>query len=197
MDKPGKLYNDLKVIEYDIFDDNVNAQCNKPLDPRAGSVSVEIKFNAKDVAKLLNKYITKIDCARNCKIELTQLLRYYIRLGEGMLPHKPKDLKLNRQVLNKKRNKNLSKMVKDSFKKFKMMNSKLKKNNREVIYNYKSITNLEKMDKIIIVKHGKFGKSIWKVSQFDEYDALKENFSLNESWTVSDGTKDDGVANNN
>lgn len=76
-----------------------------------------------------------------------------------------------------------------------LMDSKLKNKNREVIDNYKSIKKLEKMGKIIIVQHGKIGKSIWKVGKIDECDALKESFCLNGSWTVSDVTKDVGVAN--
>lgn len=195
MGKPGKSYNDLELVEGDIADNDTN---DGPLDPRAGNVSVEIpriKFNAKDVAKLLNKYVTEVDCTRKCLIEITKLIKWYNRLGEGMLPYKPKDLKLNSQVLKRKKNKNLSKMIKDGVKKLEMIDSKLKKSSREVIEDYKSLKELDKMGEII-VEHGKIGKSIWKVRKVDESSALKENFSLNESWTVSDEVKNDNTNQN-
>lgn len=193
MGKPGKSYNDLEMIEGDIANDNFNEQNDKLLDPRAGNINVElprIKFNAKDVAKLLNKYVTKVDCTKKCLIELTKLLRYYNRLGVGILPYKPKDLKLKSQVLKKRKNKDLAKMVKEGVKKLEIIDSKIKKNSREVIDNYKSLKKLENLGEII-VEHGKLGKSIWKVRKFDKCDALKENFSLNGSWTVSDEIKND------
>lgn len=195
MGKPGKSYNDLELVEGDIADNDTK---DGPLDPRAGNVSVEIpriKFNAKDVAKLLNKYVTEVDCTRKCLIEITKLIKWYNRLGEGMLPYKPKDLKLNSQVLKRKKNKNLSKMIKDGVKKLEMVDSKLKKSSREVIEDYKSLKELDKMGEII-VEHGKIGKSIWKVRKFDESSVLKENFSLNESWTVSDEVKNDNTNQN-
>lgn len=192
MGKPSKSYNDLELVEGDIEDNNdSNEQNNMPLDPRAGNVNVEIpriKFNAKDVSKLLNKYVTEVDCTRKCLIELTKLIKWYNRLGEGILPYKPKDLKLNSQVLKKKKKKQLSKMIKEGVKKLEIVDSKIKKNSRDIIEDCKSLKKLDKMGEII-VEHGKIGKSIWKVRKFDKSNVLKENFNLNESWTVSDETK--------
>lgn len=191
MGKPGKSYNDLELVEGDIADDNSNEQYNGPLDPRAGNVSVEIpriRFNPKDVAKVLNKYITEVDCTRKCLIEINKLLKWYNRLGDGILPYKPKDLKLNSQVLKRKKKKHLSKMVKEGVKKLEMVDSKIKKSSREVIDNHKSLNELNKLGELI-VQHGKIGKSVWKVRKFEESNALKENFSLNGSWTVSEETK--------
>lgn len=191
MGKPGKTYNDLELVEGDIADDDSNEQNNMPLDPRAGNVNVEIpriKFSAKDVAKLLNKYVTEVDCTRKCLVEITKLLKWYNRLSEGILPYKPKELKLNSQVLKRKKKKHLSKMIKEGIKKLEMIDSKIKKNSREVIGDHKSLKKLDKMGEII-VKHGKVGKSIWEVRKFDEHNALKENeFNLNASWTVSEET---------
>lgn len=193
MGKPGKSYNDLELVDGDIANDDSNEQNDSPLDPRAGNVSVEIpriQFNAKEVAKLLNKYVTEVDCTRKCLVEITKLIKWYNRLGAGILPYKPKDLKLNSQVLKRKKKKHLSKMVKEGVKKLEMVDSKIKKSGREVIENCKSLKELDKMGEII-VEHGKIGKSVWKVRKFDENSALKENFSLNESWTVSDEIKND------
>lgn len=191
MGKPGKSYNDLELVEGDIADDDSIEQYNGPLDPRAGNVSVEIpriRFNPKDVAKVLNKYITEVDCTRKCLMEINKLLKWYNRLGDGILPYKPKDLKLNSQVLKRKKKKHLSKMVKEGVKKLEMVDSKIKKSSREVIDSHKSLKELNKLGEII-VDHGKIGKSVWKVRKFEESNALKENFSLNESWTVSEDVK--------
>lgn len=190
MGKPGKSYNDLELVEGDIADDDSNEQNDGPLDPRAGNVSIEIpriKFNPKDVSKILNKYVSEVDCSRKCLVEITKLIKWYNRLGEGILPYKPKDLKLNSQVLKRNKKKHLSKMVKEGVKKLEMVDSKIKKSSREV-NDHKSLKELEKMGEII-VEHGKIGKSVWKVRKFDEYSALKENVSLNGSWTVSDEAK--------
>lgn len=97
MGKPGKSYNDLELVEGDIADDDSNEINESPLDPRAGNVSVEIpriKFDPKAIAKLLNKYVNDIDCTRKCLLEITKLVKWYDRLGGGLLPYKPKDLKL-------------------------------------------------------------------------------------------------------
>jgi ribosomal RNA-processing protein 1 len=191
MGKPGNSYNDLELVEGDIADDDSNEKYNGPLDPRAGNVNVEIpriRFNPKDVAKLLNKYVTEVDCTRKCLMEISKLLKWYNRLGDGILPYKPKDLKLKSQVLKRKKKKHLSKMVKEGVKKLEMIDSKIKKSSREVIDNHKSMKELNKLGELI-VEHGKIGKSVWKVRKFEESDALKENFSLNGSWTVSEETK--------
>lgn len=191
MGKPGKSYNDLELVEGDIVDDESNEHNGGVLDPRAGNVSIEIpriKFNPKDVAKLLNKYVTEVDCTRKCLVEITKLMKWYNRLGEGILPYKPKDLKLNSQVLKRKKNKNLSKMVKEGVKKLEMVDSKIKKSGRLVNDDHKSLKELENLGELI-VEHGNIGKSVWKVRKFDECNALKENFSLNGSWTVSEDTK--------
>lgn len=193
--KPGLSYNELELVEGDISDDDSNEQKNGPLDPRAGNVSVEIpriKFNPKDVSKLLNKYVTEVDCSRKCLIEITKLIKWYNRLGEGILPYKPKDLKLNSQVLKRKKKKHLSKMVKEGVKRLEMVDSKIKKNSREV-NDHKSLKELDKMGEII-VEHGKIGKSVWKVRKFDASSALKENISLNGSWTVSEEVKNDNTS---
>jgi len=195
MGKPGKSYNDLELVEGDIADDNSNEVNDNPLDPRAGNVSVEIpriKFNPKDVAKVLNKYVTEVDCTRKCLLEITKLIKWYNRLGDGILPYKPKDLKLNSQVLKRKKKKYLSKMVKEGVKKLEMVDSKIKKSGREVS-DHKSLKELNKMGEIV-VERGKIGKSVWKVRKFDNVNTLKENFNLNGSWTVSEETK---VDNNN
>ncbi|VVC34106.1 Hypothetical protein CINCED_3A000649 [Cinara cedri] len=191
MGKPGKSYNDLELVEADIVDDNSNEQTNSPLDPRAGNVSVEIpriKFNPKDIAKLLNKYVTEVDCTRKCLVEITKLLKWYNRLGLGILPYKPKDLKLN----SRKKKKTLSKMVKEGVKKLEMVDSQIKKSSRQVVENRKSLRELEKMGEVI-VEHGKIGKSIWKVRKFEQSNSLKENFSLNGSWTVSEENKNNDI----
>jgi len=192
MGKPGKSYNDLELVEGDIADDDSNEVNDKPLDPRAGNVSVEIpriKFNPKDVAKVLNKYVTEVDCTRKCLLEITKLIKWYNRLGDGILPYKPKDLKLNSQVLKRKKKKYLSKMVKEGVKKLEMVDSKIKKSGREVS-DHKSLKELNKMGEIV-VERGKIGKSTWKVRKFENVNALKENFNLNASWTVSEETKID------
>jgi len=192
MGKPGKSYNDLELVEGDIADDDPNEVNDKPLDPRAGNVSVEIpriKFNPKDVAKVLNKYVTEVDCTRKCLLEITRLLKWYNRLGDGILPYKPKDLKLNSQVLKRKKKKYLSKMVKEGVKKLEMVDSKIKKSSCE-ISDHKSLKELNKMGEIV-VERGKIGKSVWKVRKFENVNTLKENFNLNASWTVSDETKID------
>ncbi|XP_015371299.1 PREDICTED: ribosomal RNA processing protein 1 homolog [Diuraphis noxia] len=192
MGKPGKSYNDLELVEGDIADGDSNEVNDSPLDPRAGNVSVEIpriKFNPKDVAKILNKYVTEVDCTRKCLLEITKLVKWYNRLGDGILPYKPKDLKLNSQVLKRKKKKYLSKMVKEGVKKLEMVDSKIKKSGREV-NDLKSLKELNKMGEIV-VERGKIGKSMWKVRKFDNVNALKENFNLNGSWTVSDETKTD------
>jgi len=191
MGKPGKSYNDLELVEGDIADEDSNEQNNMPLDPRAGNVNVEIpriKFNAKDITNLLNKYVNEVSCTRKCLIEITKLLRWYNRLGEGILPYKPKDLKLNSQVLKRKKKKNLSKMIKEGVKKLKMVDSKIKKSSREVINDHKSLKELDKMGEIV-VEHGKIGKSVWKVRKFEGCNALDEHLKINGSWTVSDDTK--------
>lgn len=187
MGKPGKSYNDLELVEGDIDMDS-NEQNDAPLDPRAGNVNIEIpriKFNPKDVAKILNKYVTDVDCTKKCLIEITKLLKWYNRLGEGVLPYKPKDLKLNSQVLKRKKKKHLSKMVKEGVKKLQIVDSKIKKSGRGIIDDHKSLKELDKMGEII-VEHGKIGKSVWKVRKFEESNLLKENFSLNGSWTVNE-----------
>ncbi|XP_022169604.1 ribosomal RNA processing protein 1 homolog [Myzus persicae] len=194
MGKPGKSYNDLELVEGDIADDDSNEVNDNPLDPRAGNVSVEIpriKFNPKDVAKILNKYVTEVDCTRKCLLEITKLIKWYNRLGDGILPYKPKDLKLNSQVLKRKKKKYLSKMVKEGVKKLEMVDSKIKKSGREVS-DHKSLKELNKMGEIV-VERGKIGKSVWKVRKFDNVNALKENFNLNGSWTVSEETKVDDI----
>ncbi|CAI6343654.1 unnamed protein product [Macrosiphum euphorbiae] len=192
MGKPGKSYNDLELVEGDIADDDQNEVNDKPLDPRAGNVSVEIpriKFNPKDVAKVLNRYVTEVDCTRKCLLEITKLIKWYNRLGDGILPYKPKDLKLNSQVLKRKKKKYLSKMVKEGVKKLEMVDSKIKKSGREVS-DLKSLNELNKMGEIV-VERGKIGKSVWKVRKFENVNTLKENFNLNASWTVSEETKID------
>ncbi|XP_025203155.1 ribosomal RNA processing protein 1 homolog [Melanaphis sacchari] len=192
MGKPGKSYNDLELVEGDIADDNSDEINDGPLDPRAGNVSVEIpriKFDPKAITKLLNKYVTDIDCTKKCLIEITKLVKWYDRLGGGLLPYKPKDLKLNSQVLKRKKKKYLSKLVKEGIKKLEMVDSKIKKSSREV-NDHKSLKELNKMGEIV-VEHGKIGKSTWKVRKFDNVNTLKENFNLNGSWTVSDETKND------
>lgn len=191
MGKPSKSYNDLELVEADIANDNFNELTDGPLDPRAGNVNVEIpriKFNPKDVAKLLNKYVTEVDCTRRCLVEITKLLKWYNRLGVGILPYKPKDLKLN----SRKKKKTLSKMVNEGVKKLEMVDSKIKKSSRQVIENRKSLRKLEKMGEVI-VEHGKIGKSIWKVRKFEQCNSIKDNFNLNESWTVSDENKSNGI----
>lgn len=195
MGKPGKSYNDLELVEAELGDDDSNQHNNGPLDPRAGNVSVEIpriKFNPKDVSRILNKYVTEVDCSRKCLVEITKLIKWYNRLGEGVLPYKPKQLKLNSDVLKRKKKKYLSKLVKEGVKKLEMVDSKIKKSGREVIDNHKSLKKLENMGEII-VEHGKVGKSVWKVRKFDEGSVLKENLNLNGSWTVSDETKNNTV----
>ncbi|XP_008185015.1 ribosomal RNA processing protein 1 homolog [Acyrthosiphon pisum] len=192
MGKPGKSYNDLELVEGDIADDDSNEVNDKPLDPRAGNVSVEIpriKFNPKDVAKVLNKYVTEVDCTRKCLLEITKLIKWYNRLGDGILPYKPKDLKLNSQVLKRKKKKYLSKMVKEGVKKLEMVDSKIKRSGCE-ISDHKSLKELNKMGEIV-VERGKIGKSVWKVRKFENVNTLKENFNLNASWTVSEETKID------
>jgi len=192
MGKPGKSYNDLELVEGDIADDDSNEINESPLDPRAGNVSVEIpriKFDPKAIAKLLNKYVNDIDCTRKCLLEITKLVKWYDRLGGGLLPYKPKDLKLNSQVLKRKKKKYLSKLVKEGVKKLEMVDSKIKKSSREV-NDHKSLKELNKMGEIV-VEHGKIGKSTWKVRKFDNVNTLKENFNLNGSWTVSEETKND------
>lgn len=192
MGKPGKSYNDLELVEGDIADDDSNELNDGPLDPRAGNVSIEIpriKFDPKAIVKLLNKYVTDIDCTRKCLLEITKLVKWYDRLGGGLLPYKPKDLKLNSQVLKRKKKKHLSKLVKEGIKKLEMIDSKIKKSSREV-NDHKSLKELNKMGEIV-VEHGKIGKSTWKVRKFDNINILKENFNLNGSWTVSDETKND------
>lgn len=186
MGKPGNSYNDLELVKGDI-DNDLNEQLSGPMDPRAGNINVEIpriKFNPKDVAKILNKYVTEVDCTRKCLVEITKLIKWYNRLGDGILPYKPKDLKLKSRVLKRKKKSNLSKMVKEGVKKLEMVDSKIKKSSREVT-DRKSLKELDKMGEII-VEHGKIGKSIWKVRKFDECSAFKENFNLNGSWTVSE-----------
>lgn len=196
MGKPGKSYNDLELVEAELGDDDSNQLIDGPLDPRAGNVSVEIpriKFNPKDVSRILNKYVTEVDCSRKCLIEITKLIKWYNRLGDGILPYKPKELKLNSDVLKRKKKKYLSKMVKEGVKKLEMVDSKIKKSSREVIDNHKSLKKLENMGEII-VEHKKVGKSIWKVRKFEGSSALKENVNLNGSWTVSDETKTNTVS---
>lgn len=187
MGRPGNSYNDLELVEGDIADDDSNEQNNGPLDPRAGNVSIEIpriKFNPKDVSNILKKYVNEVDCSKKCLIEITKLIKWYNRLGDGVLPYKPKDLKLNSQVLKRKKKKYLSKMVKEGVKRLEMVDSKIKKGSRQVS-DYKSLKELEKMGEVI-VEHGKIGKSVWKVRKFDDYSLLKENSALNGSWTVSE-----------
>jgi len=196
MGKPGKSYNDLELVEGDIDYDS-NEKNDNPLDPRAGNVSIEIpliQFNPKDVANILNKYVTEVNCTRKCLIEITKLMKWYNRLGDGILPYKPKDLKLNSQVLKRKKKKHLSKMVKEGVKKLEMVDSKIKKSSRVVIDNHKSLKKLDNMGEII-VEHGKIGKSVWKVRKFDENNAMKENCSLNGSWTVTEELKNDDISN--
>lgn len=191
MGKPGKSYNDLELVEADIVDDNSNEQTDSPLDPRAGNINVEIpriKFNPKDVAKVLNKYVTEVDCTRRCLVEITKLVKWYNLLGVGTLPYKPKDLKLN----SRKKKKTLSKMVKEGVKKLEMVDSKIKKSSQQVIDSSKGLRELEKLGEVI-VEHGKIGKSIWKVRKFEQSNLLKDNFSVNESWTVLDDNKNNGV----
>lgn len=189
MGKPGKSYNDLELVEGDIADDS-NEQNNGPLDPRAGNVNIEIpriKFIPKDISKILNKYVTEVDCSKKCLIEITKLIKWYNRLGDGLLPYKPKDLKLNSQILKRKKKKHFSKMVKEGVKRLEMVDSKIKKGSRQV-NDYKSLKELEKMGEVI-VEHGKIGKSVWKVRKFDDYSLIKENCVLNGSWTVSEEAK--------
>lgn len=184
----------MELIEGNISDNDSNEQNIGPLDPRAGNVSVEIpriKFNPKDVSKILKKYVTEVDCSRKCLVELTKLLKWYNRLGEGILPYKPKDLKLNSQVLKRKKQKHLRKMIKEGVKQLEMVDSKIKKNSRKV-NDLKSLKELDKLGEIIVVQ-GKIGKSVWKVRKFDD-NALKENVSLNGSWTVSDEAKKDDAS---
>lgn len=56
--------------------------------------------------------LLKLTVQKKCLIESKILLKYYNHLGEGILPYKPKELKLNSQVLKKKNKNNLSKLVK-------------------------------------------------------------------------------------
>jgi len=194
MGKPGKSHNDVELVEGDIADDDSNEINDNPLDLRAGNVSVEIpriKLYPKDVVKVFNKYVTEFDCTRKCLLKITKLIKWYNRLRDGILPYKPKDLKLNSQVLKRKKKKYLSKMVKEGVKKLEMVDSKIKKSGREV-NDHKSLKELNKMGEIV-VKHGKIGKSLWKVRKFDNVNALKENFNLNGSWTVSEETIKDGT----
>ncbi|XP_050442283.1 ribosomal RNA processing protein 1 homolog [Adelges cooleyi] len=192
MGKPGRSYNDLELVEGDIENGDSNDQNNDgPLDPRAGNISVEIpriKFNPKSIAQLLHRYVTEVDCTRKSLLELTKLLKYYNRLKEGVLPFKPKDLKLNSLVLKRNKKKHLSKLVKEGVKKLEMVDRKLKKNRRTVLDDHKSLKELNKLGEIII-EHGKIGKSIWKVRKLVENNASKENVSLNSSWTVSEETE--------
>lgn len=169
MGKPGNSYNDLELVEGDIADDDYNEVNDNPLDPRAGNVSVEIpriKFNPKDVAKVLNKYVTEVDCTRKCLLEITKLIKWYNRLGDGILPYKPKDLKLNSHVLKRKKKKYLSKMVKEGVKKLEMLDSKIKKSGRDVS-DHKSLKELNKVGEIVM-EYGKIGRSMWKVETLEK-----------------------------
>ncbi|KAL4113832.1 hypothetical protein QTP88_017400 [Uroleucon formosanum] len=169
MGKPGNSYNDLELVEGDIADDDYNEVNDNPLDPRAGNVSVEIpriKFNPKDVAKVLNKYVTEVDCTRKCLLEITKLIKWYNRLGDGILPYKPKDLKLNSHVLKRKKKKYLSKMVKEGVKKLEMFDSKIKKSGRDVS-DHKSLKELNKVGEIVM-EYGKIGRSMWKVETLEK-----------------------------
>jgi len=50
-----------------------------------------------------------------------------------------------------------------------------------------SIKELDKLGEIVLERR-KIGKFMWKVTHFDNVNILKENFNLNESWTVSKET---------
>ncbi|XP_050534990.1 ribosomal RNA processing protein 1 homolog [Daktulosphaira vitifoliae] len=190
MGRPGRSYTDLELVEGDIENGDGIQNYDAPLDPRAGKVNVEIpriKFNPKLIAHLLHKYINEIDCTRKSLVELTKLLKWFNRLKEGVLPFKPKDLKLNSQVLKRKKKRHLSKLVKDGVKRLEMVDQKIKKSSRDVLNNCKSLKELDMLGEVI-VEHGKIGKSVWKVRKFVENNA-KENISLNGSWTVSEEEK--------
>ncbi|CAI6357095.1 unnamed protein product [Macrosiphum euphorbiae] len=183
---PVNLNNELESVEGDVTNENSNEKNDNPLDLQAGNVSVEIpriNFNPKDVTKVLNKYLTEVDCTRKCLWEITKLTQFYNRLGDCILPNRPNDLKLNTQVLKQKKKKYSSKMVKDGVKRLEMVDSKIKKSGLEVL-DHKSLKELNKMGDIV-VDRGKIGKSMWKVRHFDNVNTLKENFNLNGSWTVS------------
>eukprot|EP00102_Acyrthosiphon_pisum_P013595 XP_008183233.1 PREDICTED: uncharacterized protein LOC100574151 [Acyrthosiphon pisum] len=191
---PGNSNKDLELVEGDIVNDNSNEINENPLDHQAGNVCVEIpriKFNPKEVAKILNKYLTEVDCTRKCLWEITKLIQFYNRLGDCILPNRPTDLKLNSQVLKHKQKKYLSKMVKDGVKRLEMVDSRIKNSGLEV-NDHKSLKELNKMGEIV-VERGKMGKSMWKVRHFDNFNTLKENFNLNGSWTISKETISDGT----
>ncbi|KAL4105169.1 hypothetical protein QTP88_020441 [Uroleucon formosanum] len=185
---PGNSNNDLELIECDIANDDSNELNDSSLDFQARNVCVEIpriKINLKDVTKVLNKYLTEVDCTRKCLLEITKLIQFYNRMGNYTLPNKPKDLNLNRQVLKHKQKKYLSQMVKKGVKKLEMVDSRIKKSSLE-IYNHKSLKELNKMGEIV-VERGKIGKFMWKVKNFDNGHTFKNNLNLNNSWTVSQG----------
>ncbi|XP_060866484.1 uncharacterized protein LOC132942180 [Metopolophium dirhodum] len=186
----SNLNNDL--VEGDIAKNKANELNENPLDPQVENVSVEIpriNFNPKDVAKVLNKYLTKVDCTRKCLWEITKLIQFYNRLGACFLTCRPKDLKTNSQVLKHKKKKYLSKMVKDGVKRLEMVDSRIKKSGLEV-HDHKSFKELTKMGEIVKVTQN--GKPMWKVRKSNKINTLKKNFNLNGSWTVSKDTQIDG-----
>lgn len=67
MGKPEKSYNDLEMVEGDMVKDNSNKQSNINYWILVLVMCVEIlriKFNAKDIANILNKYVTQVDCTK-------------------------------------------------------------------------------------------------------------------------------------
>jgi len=153
------------LVEGDI----ANEINDSSLDLQAKNISVEIpriKINPKDVTKVLNKYLTEVECTRKCLLEITKLIQFYSRLGNCTLPNKPKDLNLNSQVLKHKQKKYLSKMVKKGVKKLEMFDSKIKKSGRDVS-DHKSLKELNKVGEIVM-EHGKIGRSMWKVETLEK-----------------------------
>ncbi|KAL5237853.1 hypothetical protein ACI65C_005263 [Semiaphis heraclei] len=177
MDKPGRSYNDLELVKGGKSDDNLNEKNENQLDPGAGNVNVkipQIKFNPKDITKVLNKYVTEVEFTKRCLLVIIKLIKCYNRLGDGTLPYKREDWTLFNRVLKQKKKKTLSKMVKDRVKKFETVDSKITKSGRKINV-HKSLNNKGE----IIVERRKIGTFLWKV----------RNFNCNRSWTVSEETK--------
>lgn len=191
MDKSSKLYNDLELVKNEISDENLNEKNGNTSDPGVGNVNVEIpqiKFNPKDIARVLNKYVTEVEYTKKCLLVITKLINHYNRLGDDILLYKQKNWKLNSQVLKEKNKNHLSKMVKEEVKKLGTVDSKIKKNGRKVNV-HKSLKKSNNMSEIIVER----GKSLWKVEKFDDVNILKDSLNLNRSWTVSEETKNNGT----
>ncbi|KAL5237336.1 hypothetical protein ACI65C_004746 [Semiaphis heraclei] len=76
MDKPGKSYNDLELVKGGKSDDNLNEKNENQLDPGAGNVNVkipQIKFNPKDITKVLNKYVTEVEFTKRCLLIMVSI----------------------------------------------------------------------------------------------------------------------------